>query len=143
MNLCNITLLKLFLISTYLIHHVSAGTVIRDDMGLTLENAHKDLLGTASKVVITKDSTLIVTDGNTRAAVMRRVTQIQKLVEVCHLRLHLINSQILRMDLIVVSELIDTHEYLINLQIYSLSDVPEIGQHTKLAECSGVKWLFS
>ncbi|XP_075097134.1 ruBisCO large subunit-binding protein subunit beta, chloroplastic isoform X3 [Nicotiana tabacum] len=60
---------------------LTGGTVIRDDMGLTLENAHKDLLGTASKVVITKDSTLIVTDGNTRAAVMRRVTQIQKLVE--------------------------------------------------------------
>ncbi|XP_070043585.1 chaperonin 60 subunit beta 4, chloroplastic isoform X3 [Nicotiana tomentosiformis] len=60
---------------------LTGGTVIRDDMGLTLENAHKDLLGTASKVVITKDSTLIVTDGNTRAAVSKRVSQIQKLVE--------------------------------------------------------------
>ncbi|XP_055809824.1 chaperonin 60 subunit beta 4, chloroplastic isoform X2 [Solanum dulcamara] len=60
---------------------LTGGTVIRDDMGLTLENAHKDLLGSASKVVITKDSTLIVTDGNTRTAVSKRVSQIQNLVE--------------------------------------------------------------
>ncbi|XP_016553283.1 chaperonin 60 subunit beta 4, chloroplastic isoform X3 [Capsicum annuum] len=60
---------------------LTGGTVIRDDMGLTLENAHKDLLGSASKVVITKDSTLIVTDGSTRTAVSKRVTQIQNLVE--------------------------------------------------------------
>ncbi|CAN4121980.1 unnamed protein product [Withania somnifera] len=56
-------------------------TVIRDDMSLTLENAHKDFLGSASKVVITKDSTLIVTDGSTQTAVSKRVSQIQKLVE--------------------------------------------------------------
>lgn len=58
--------------------------MIRDDIGLTLENAHKDLLGSASKVVITKDSTLIVTDGNTQTAVSKRVSQIQNLVEVCY-----------------------------------------------------------
>lgn len=62
----------------------SAGTVIRDEMGLTLENAHKDMLGSASKVVITKDSTLIVTDGSTNEAVRQRVHQIQRLVEECH-----------------------------------------------------------
>lgn len=59
-----------------------AGTVIRDEMGLTLEKAHKELLGTATKVLITKDSTLIVTDGSTQLAVMKRVAQIQRLVEV-------------------------------------------------------------
>lgn len=59
-----------------------SGTVIRDESGLTLENAHKGLLGTASKVVITKDSTLIVTDGNTQEAVKMRVSQLKKLVEV-------------------------------------------------------------
>ncbi|KAF3644636.1 hypothetical protein FXO38_20067 [Capsicum annuum] len=60
---------------------LTGGTVIRDDMGLTLENALKDLLGSTSKVVITKDSTLIVIDGSTRMTVSKRVTQIQNLVE--------------------------------------------------------------
>ncbi|KAK6133994.1 hypothetical protein DH2020_032270 [Rehmannia glutinosa] len=60
---------------------LTGGTVIRDEMGLTLENANKDMLGSASKVVITKDSTLIVTDGSTREVVNERVSQIQKLVE--------------------------------------------------------------
>uniref|UniRef100_A0A6N2MT89 Uncharacterized protein n=1 Tax=Salix viminalis TaxID=40686 RepID=A0A6N2MT89_SALVM len=57
------------------------GTVIRDDMGLKLEKAGKEVLGTATKVVITKDSTLIVTDGSTREAVEKRVSQICGLVE--------------------------------------------------------------
>ncbi|KAG8382980.1 hypothetical protein BUALT_Bualt05G0136300 [Buddleja alternifolia] len=60
---------------------LTGGTVIRDEMGFTLENAHKDMLGSASKVVITKDSTLIVTDESTQDAVKERVSQIQKLVE--------------------------------------------------------------
>ncbi|GFQ01712.1 chaperonin 60 subunit beta 4 chloroplastic [Phtheirospermum japonicum] len=60
---------------------LTGGTVIRDEMGLTLEKADKDMLGSASKVVITKDSTLIVTDGSTREVVKERVSQIQKLVE--------------------------------------------------------------
>ncbi|GMP87564.1 hypothetical protein CsSME_00039886 [Camellia sinensis var. sinensis] len=60
---------------------LTGGTVIRDDMGLTPEKAGKEVLGTATKVVITKDSTLIVTDGNTQAAVKKRAFQIQKLVE--------------------------------------------------------------
>lgn len=59
-----------------------AGTVIRDEMGLTLDKAGKEVLGTAIKVVITKDSTLIVTDGSTRAAVEKRVSEIRSLAEV-------------------------------------------------------------
>ena len=59
-----------------------AGTVIRDEMGLSLEKAGKEVLGSATKVVITKDSTLIVTDGSTCEAVEKRVSQIQGLVEV-------------------------------------------------------------
>lgn len=61
---------------------VLIGTVIRDDSGLSLENADKGFLGTASKVVITKDSTLIVTDGSTQKAVKQRVSQLKRLVEV-------------------------------------------------------------
>lgn len=60
---------------------LTGGTVVRDEMGIILEDAGKEILGTATKVVITKDSTLIVTDGSTREAVEKRVTQIQKLVE--------------------------------------------------------------
>lgn len=51
-------------------------------MGLTLDKVGKEVLGTSAKVVITKDSTLIVTNGNTREAVEKRVSQIQRLVEV-------------------------------------------------------------
>lgn len=60
-------------------------------MGFTLEKASKDVLGSATKVVITKDSTVIVTDGSTRAAVEKRVYQLRRLVEVqrelCHLKI--------------------------------------------------------
>lgn len=59
-----------------------AGTVIRDEMGLSLEKVGKEVLGSAIKVVITKGSTLIVTDGSTRKAVEGRVSQIRRLVEV-------------------------------------------------------------
>lgn len=51
-------------------------------MGLTLEKAQKEVLGTTTKVVITKDSTLIVTDGSTQANVKKRVSQIENLVKV-------------------------------------------------------------
>ncbi|CAI8595606.1 unnamed protein product [Vicia faba] len=60
---------------------LTGGTVIREDMGFTLEKASKDMLGSATKVVITKDSTLIVTDGSTRTAVEKRVSQLRSLVE--------------------------------------------------------------
>ncbi|KAE8654701.1 RuBisCO large subunit-binding protein subunit beta [Hibiscus syriacus] len=60
---------------------IISGTVVRNDMGLTLDRVGKDVLGTATKVVITKESTYIVSDGSTREAVQRRVSQIQNLVE--------------------------------------------------------------
>ncbi|GAB4840197.1 hypothetical protein Ancab_020962 [Ancistrocladus abbreviatus] len=60
---------------------LTKGTVIRDEMGFILEKAGKEVLGTATKVLITKDSTLIVTDGSTRSAVEERVQSIQALVE--------------------------------------------------------------
>ncbi|XP_023541180.1 chaperonin 60 subunit beta 4, chloroplastic-like [Cucurbita pepo subsp. pepo] len=60
---------------------LTGATVIREDSGLTLEKTGNEVLGSATKVVITKDSTLIVTDGTTREAVQKRVLQIQKLLE--------------------------------------------------------------
>lgn len=59
-----------------------AGTVIRDEVGLTLDKADKEVLGTASKVVLTKDTTTIVGDGSTQEAVNKRVAQIRNLIEV-------------------------------------------------------------
>lgn len=65
-----------------------AATVIRDEIGLTLDKAGKEVLGHAAKVVLTKDSTTIVGDGSTQEAVNKRVAQIRNLIEVhlfCHL----------------------------------------------------------
>lgn len=59
-----------------------AATVVREEMGMILHKTGPEVLGTATKVVITKDTTLIVTDGSTREAVNKRVSQIQRLVEV-------------------------------------------------------------
>lgn len=60
------------------------GTVIREEVGLTLDKADKEVLGHAAKVVLTKDSTTIVGDGSTQDAVNKRVAQIRNLIEVCN-----------------------------------------------------------
>ncbi|KAK1291312.1 hypothetical protein QJS10_CPB17g00496 [Acorus calamus] len=60
---------------------LTGGTVVRDEMGLTLENAGKEVLGSAVKVVVNTDSTLILTDGSTQHAVEERVAQIHGLIE--------------------------------------------------------------
>jgi chaperonin GroEL len=62
--------------------YLLAGTVIREEVGLTLDKAGKEVLGTASKVVLTKDSTTIVGDGSTQEAVNKRVSQIKNQIEV-------------------------------------------------------------
>ena len=58
------------------------GTVIRDEIGLSLDKAGREVLGTAAKVVLTKDATTIVGDGSTQAEVTKRVAQIKSLIEV-------------------------------------------------------------
>lgn len=58
------------------------GTVIREEVGLTLDKAGKEVLGYASKVVLTKDTTTIVGDGSTQEAVNKRVAQIKIQIEV-------------------------------------------------------------
>lgn len=60
-----------------------SGTVIREEVGLSLDKADRDVLGTAAKVVVTKDSTTIVGDGTTQDEVNKRVTQIKNQIEVC------------------------------------------------------------
>ncbi|KAL0356216.1 UNVERIFIED_CONTAM: RuBisCO large subunit-binding protein subunit beta, chloroplastic [Sesamum radiatum] len=56
------------------------GTVIREEIGLTLDKADKEVLGHAAKVVLTKDSTAIVGDGSIQEAVNKRVAQIRNLI---------------------------------------------------------------
>ncbi|KAL9666355.1 hypothetical protein QQ045_000685 [Rhodiola kirilowii] len=60
---------------------LTGATVVRDEMGLILSKVGKEVLGSATKVVVTQDTTLIVTDGSTREAVDQRVSQIRALVE--------------------------------------------------------------
>lgn len=59
-----------------------AATVIREEVGLSLDKAGKEVLGNASKVVLTKEMTTIVGDGTTQEAVNKRVVQIRNLIEV-------------------------------------------------------------
>ncbi|HWU06684.1 chaperonin GroEL [Streptomyces sp. NPDC005899] len=60
---------------------LTGGTVISEEVGLKLENAGLDLLGTARKVVITKDETTIVDGGGESDQVQGRVKQIRAEIE--------------------------------------------------------------
>ncbi|KAK0570476.1 hypothetical protein LWI29_001753 [Acer saccharum] len=57
-------------------------TVIRDEVGHALDKVCNEVLGNASKVVLTKDTTTIVGDGSTKEVVNKRVAQIKNLIEV-------------------------------------------------------------
>ncbi|KMZ69424.1 Chaperonin 60 subunit beta 2, chloroplastic [Zostera marina] len=61
---------------------LTGGTVIREEVGLSLDKADSSVLGTAAKVVLTKDATTIVGDGSTQEEVSKRVSQIRNLIEV-------------------------------------------------------------
>lgn len=61
---------------------LTGGTVVRDEMGLVLDKVGKEVLGNASKVVLSKDATTIVGDGSTQEEVRKRVAQIKNLIEV-------------------------------------------------------------
>lgn len=61
---------------------LTGATVIREEVGLSLDKADSEVLGHASKVVLTKETTTIVGDGSTQDAVDKRVAQIRNLIEV-------------------------------------------------------------
>eukprot|EP00979_Chaetoceros_neogracilis_P018942 scaffold11495_cov4759-Chaetoceros_neogracile.AAC.8 len=61
---------------------LTGGTVITQDAGLSLENIQVNLLGQARRVIITKDSTTIVGDGEELEAVKTRCEQLRKQVNV-------------------------------------------------------------
>ncbi|WP_419944334.1 chaperonin GroEL [Candidatus Poriferisodalis sp.] len=57
---------------------LTGGQVISEEVGLKLDNTTLDLLGTARKVIITKDDTTIVEGGGDSADVEGRVAQIKR-----------------------------------------------------------------
>jgi chaperonin GroEL len=60
---------------------LTGGTVISEEVGLKLENATLDMLGTARKVIITKDETTIVQGGGEEEQIAGRVQQIRREIE--------------------------------------------------------------
>lgn len=56
---------------------LTGGTVVAEEMGMTLEGSGVEVLGTASKIVIDKDNTTIVDGSGDKAAVEARVGQIR------------------------------------------------------------------
>jgi len=60
---------------------LTGGQVISEDVGLKLENTTLDLLGTAKRVIITKDTTTVVDGGGSHDDVTGRVNQIKAEIE--------------------------------------------------------------
>jgi chaperonin GroEL len=60
---------------------LTGAVVISEEMGMTLEGATIDILGTASKIVIDKDNTTIVGGAGEKAAVEARIGQIRNEIE--------------------------------------------------------------
>ena len=60
---------------------LTGGQVIAEEVGLKLDNTTLDLLGTARKVVVTKDNTTIVEGGGTDADVKGRIAQIKREID--------------------------------------------------------------
>jgi chaperonin GroEL len=56
---------------------LTGGTVISEEVGLKLESVGLDLLGTARKVVVTKDETTVVEGGGSQSDIQGRINQIR------------------------------------------------------------------
>lgn len=60
---------------------LTGGQFVTEDLGLKLENVDLTMLGSASKVVITKDNTTIVNGKGKKDAIQGRLTQIKRAIE--------------------------------------------------------------
>ncbi|GLU49343.1 chaperonin GroEL [Nocardiopsis ansamitocini] len=60
---------------------LTGGQVIAEEVGLTLENAELDVLGTARRITVTKDATTIVDGAGEQTEVTERISQIRKEIE--------------------------------------------------------------
>jgi chaperonin GroEL len=61
---------------------LTGGTLIAEELGLTLENASIEMLGTAERITIDKDNTTIVNGAGSKTDIKTRVEQIKAQVEV-------------------------------------------------------------
>jgi len=59
---------------------VTGATVISDDMGMTFDNISMDVLGSAKKIVVTKDSTLLAHGGGDKKAIAARADEIRRAI---------------------------------------------------------------
>ena len=60
---------------------LTGGTVISEEKGLKLEGAELEMLGSAEKISIDKENTIIVNGGGEKAMITARVGQIKKQIE--------------------------------------------------------------
>jgi chaperonin GroEL len=60
---------------------LTGGEVIAEDMGVTFENAEISVIGSARKVIVTKDEATIIEGGGAATAVKARIQQINKQIE--------------------------------------------------------------
>jgi chaperonin GroEL len=60
---------------------LTGGKVISSDLGMKLENVNLDDLGSASRVVLDKDSTAIIGGGGDKRAIADRITHLRKEIE--------------------------------------------------------------
>jgi chaperonin GroEL len=60
---------------------LTGGQVVTEEVGLKLENVTLDLLGTARKVLVTKDETTIVEGGGSQSDITGRINQIKTEIE--------------------------------------------------------------
>ena len=60
---------------------LTGGQVISEELGMKLESATMDMLGTAKRVNITKDETTIIDGNGDKAEIEARVTQIRQQIE--------------------------------------------------------------
>ena len=60
---------------------LTGGTVISEEVGLKLESVGLDLLGTARRVVVTKDETTVVEGGGSQSDIQGRINQIKGEIE--------------------------------------------------------------
>lgn len=62
---------------------VTGATLISSDIGVKLEMTHLDMLGCAQKIIVTKDSTVIVDGAGDATAVENRAAQLRRQLENC------------------------------------------------------------
>jgi len=60
---------------------ITGGTLLSEDLGIKLENVRTDQLGSAKKVVITKDTTTVIQGAGKKADIQARCEQIRHQIE--------------------------------------------------------------